>query len=133
VEELDRRLATAEAALATLDEAVALTSRTEVQQESAVLRLVYTFETAWQACQALVQNRGATRIGTAHLTIQAADRIGWFSKDEIEAVFAVLRDRNLVTHTYRADIAEQIETRLATHATALRRWLDILRERATDR
>jgi hypothetical protein len=42
------------------------------------------------------------------------------------------RDRNLAVHMYRGQIGAEIEERLASHATVLRRWLDVLRQRAAD-
>src|SRR6266446_3374091 len=44
---LDMRLAEAEAALATLDEAVGKNVRSLLERDGAILRLVYTFEAVW--------------------------------------------------------------------------------------
>ena len=44
MERLDRRLAEAAAALATLDELAGKSERTLVERDSAVLRLIYSYE-----------------------------------------------------------------------------------------
>ena len=51
MERLDRRLAEAAAALATLDELAGKSERTLVERDSAVLRLIYSYEAVWKACQ----------------------------------------------------------------------------------
>jgi hypothetical protein len=49
MERLDRRLAEAAAALATLDELAGKSERTLVERDSAVLRLIYSYEAVWKA------------------------------------------------------------------------------------
>src|ERR1700724_1165996 len=51
MERLDRRLAEAAAALATLDELAGKSERTLGERDSAVLRLIYSYEAVWKACQ----------------------------------------------------------------------------------
>jgi hypothetical protein len=104
VDEIAKRLADAEAALATLDEAVAIRRRSRIERDGTVLRLVYTFETTWQACQQLLAEHEKIATDTANQTIQAAHRLGWLSRDEIEAINKILHDRNLVAHSYRDEI-----------------------------
>jgi len=79
VDELAKRLADAGAALATLDEAVAMTGRSIIERDGALLRLVYSFETIWQSCQQLLADREEITTRTADQTIQAAHRLGWLS------------------------------------------------------
>jgi len=130
VDEIDQRLADADAALATLDEAVALTGRSVIERDGAVLRLVYTFETTWQVCQQLLAEREKIATRTANLTIQAARRLGWLSDEETAAILKILDDRNLVAHSHRDEIGNEIEARLVVHAAVLRRWLEDSRKRA---
>jgi len=131
VDELAKRLADAGAALATLDEAVAIGHRSRIERDGAVLRLMYTFEAVWQVCQQLLAEREETATRTANQTIRAAGRLGWLTVSETESIIGVLRDRNLVAHSYRDEIGDEIEgRRLLAHAAVLRRWLQILRERA---
>ena len=130
MDELAKRLADAGAALATLDEAVAIGHRSRIERDGAVLRLVYTFEAVWQVCQQLLAEREETATRTANQTIRAAGRLGWLSVSETESIIGVLRDRNLVAHSSRDEIGDEIEARLVAHAAVLRRWLQILRERA---
>lgn len=124
---LERRLAEAEAALATLDEAAAVASNSLVERDSAILRLIYTFEAVWKACQHLLDEREQIEVASPSGTIRAARRLGWLSDADAEAAIKIGQDRNLAVHMYRGRIGEEIEGRLAGHAAVLRRWLEALK------
>lgn len=129
---LERRLAEADAALATLDEAVSKTPRSLIERDSAILRLIYTFESVWKACQELLAEREDIEVGSPNTTIRAARRLGWLSDEDAQAAMRIGRDRNLAVHMYRGEIGAEIEERLAGHAALLHRWLDALRDAAAD-
>jgi hypothetical protein len=61
---LATRLAEAEAALATLDEAVGKEPRSLMERDSAILRMIYTFEAMWKACQQLLAEREDTEVAS---------------------------------------------------------------------
>lgn len=129
---IDRRFAEAEAALLTLEEAVRVAPHSEIERDSAILRLIYTFEAVWKSCQALLAEREDIEVGSANTAIRAARRLGWLSDDEAEAAKNIGKDRNLAVHMYRRQIGAEVEQRLADHAALLRRWLDALRQRADE-
>lgn len=127
---LEARLAEAEAALRTLDETAATASRSLIERDSAILRLIYTYEAIWKACQQLLGERENIEVASPNTAIRAARRLGWLSDEDAEAAIKIGRDRNLAVHMYRGRIGEEIEQRLAGHAAVLHRWLDVLKERA---
>jgi uncharacterized protein YutE (UPF0331/DUF86 family) len=127
---LERRIAEAEAALATLDEAVGKQPRSLMERDSAILRLIYTFEAVWKAYQQLLAEREDTEVASPNTTIRAARRLGWLSDEEAETAMKIGRDRNLAVHMYRGEIGVEIEARLAGHAALLRRWLEALKRHA---
>ena len=129
---IERRLSEAEAALATLDEAVTNASRSLVDRDSAILRLIYTFEAVWKACQQLLGEREDTEVASPNTAIRAARRLGWLSDEDAQAATRIGQDRNLAVHMYRGKIGEEIEDRLSGHAAVLRRWLSELRLRAAE-
>jgi uncharacterized protein YutE (UPF0331/DUF86 family) len=128
---LETRLAEAEAALATLDEAVGQEPRSLMERDSAILRLIYTFEAVWKACQQLLAEREDIEVASANTTIRAARRLGWLSDEDAEAALKINRDRNLAVHMYRGRIGVEIDERLGAHAALLRRWLGALRRLST--
>jgi hypothetical protein len=127
---LERRLA--EAALSTLDEVVAHADRSPIERDGAILRLIYTFEAAWKACQQLLAEREGIGTASPNGTIRAARRLGWLSDEDAQAAIGVGRDRNLAVHMYRGRIGEEVAQRLASHAALLHRWLYALRQRAAE-
>jgi uncharacterized protein YutE (UPF0331/DUF86 family) len=129
---LERRLAEAEAALATLEEVVGKAARSLIERDSAILRLIYTFEAVWKACQHLLAECEGIEVASPNGTIRTARRLGWLSDADADAAMKIGRDRNLAVHMYRGRIGEEIAERLASHAAVLHRWLDALRERAVD-
>ena len=127
---LATRLTEAEAALATLDEVVGREPRSMMERDSAILRLIYTFEAVWKACQQLLAEREDTEVASPNTSIRAARRLGWLSDEDAEAAMKIGRDRNLAIHMYRGQIGAEINERLAAHAAVLRRWLEVLKNRA---
>ena len=127
---LATRLAEAEAALATLDEAVGKEPRSLMERDSAILRMIYTFEAMWKACQQLLAEHEDTEVASPNTSIRTARRLGWLSDEDAEAAMKIGRDRNLAVHMYRGQIGADIDERLSGHAAVLRRWLEALRKRA---
>jgi len=125
---LEMRLAEAEAALGTLDDAVRTADRSLTERDSAILRLIYTFEAVWKACQQVLTERENVEVASPNGAIRAARRLGWLSDPDAEAALKIGRDRNLAVHMYRGRIGEEIAERLAGHAAVLRRWLDAMKE-----
>jgi hypothetical protein len=123
---LERRLAEAAAALGTLDEAVATATRSLIERDSAMLRLIYPFEAAWKACQQALAKREGVEVASPNGAIRAARRVGWLSDGDAKAAIGIGRDRNLAVNMYRGKIGEEIEQRLVGHAAVPRRWLDAL-------
>ena len=101
---LATRLAEAEAALATLDEAVGKEPRSLMERDSAILRMIYTFEAMWKACQQLLAEHEDTEVASPNTSIRTARRLGWLSDEDAEAAMKIGRDRNLAVHMYRGQI-----------------------------
>lgn len=129
---LDRRLAEAEAALTTLEEAVRRNDWSLIERDGAILRLIYTFEAMWKATQQLLAEREGIEVGSPNGTIRAARRLGWLSDEDALSAIGIGRDRNLAVHMYRGQIGTEIAERLAAHVTVLRRWLTALRQHAAE-
>jgi hypothetical protein len=129
MERLERRLAEAGAALATLDELVGKRQRSLVERDSAVLRLIYSYEAVWKACQKLLATLENISAASPNATIRAARNLEWLSDEDARAAIKLGEERNLAVHMYRDQVGQQIEQHLAAHAALLHRWLDGLRKR----
>ena len=128
MERLDRRLAEAAAALASLDELAGKSERTLVERDSAVLRLIYSYEAVWKACQKVLAALENVSAASPNATIRAARALGWLSDEDAQAAIKLGEERNLAVHSDQ--VAQQIEGHLAAHAALLRRWLEALQRRA---
>lgn len=126
---LERRLDEGAAALATLDDVVDRADWSLIERDGAILRLIYTFEAVWKACQQLLTEHEGIEVASPNGTIRAARRLGWLSDEDAQAAIGIGRDRNLAVHMYRGKIGAEIAERLGAHAAVLRRWLDTLVER----
>ena len=91
-----RRLAEAEAALATLDEAVARASASLIERDSAILRLIYTFEAVWKAAALLLEEKEGIAVGSPKGAIRASRRAGLLGDADAE--------RSQVTIFFEAEI-----------------------------
>lgn len=130
MERLERRLAEAGAALATLDELVGKRDRSLVERDGAVLRLIYTYEAVWKACQKLLAACENISAASPNAAVRAARSLGWLSDEDAQAAIKLAEERYLAVHMYRDRVGQQIEQHLEAHAALLHRWLDALRARA---
>ena len=128
--EVDLRIAEAEAALATLDEAIGRSRRSLLERDGAILRLIYTFEAVWKTSQQLLAVGEGIAVASPNAVVRAARRIGWLSDEDARAALDLGNDRNLAVQMYRGEIGAEIEARLAGHTALLRRWLEALQRHA---
>jgi Nucleotidyltransferase substrate binding protein like len=126
---VDDRIAEAEAALVTLDEAIGKSTSSLLERDGAILSLIYTFEAVWKASQQLLAEHEGITVASPNATIRAARRVGWLSDEDARAAFDIANDRNAAVHMYRGEIGAEIERHLAGHAALLRRWLVPLQQR----
>jgi len=129
MERLERRLGEAAAAVATLDELAGKEERTLIERDAVVLRLIYSYEAIWKACQKLLAALENVSAASPNATIRAARNLGWLSDEDARAAIKLGEERNLAVDMYRDEVGERIAQHLAAHAALLRRWLDALRAR----
>jgi nucleotidyltransferase substrate binding protein (TIGR01987 family) len=123
MERLKERLATAETALATLDEALAL-PLTEISRDSSILRFTYSFEAIWKAAQLYLAHVERIETGSPAGVIRGCWKAGLLDARETEELLKMATDRNLTVHTYNQRLAEELYGRLAGHAGLMRRWVE---------
>ena len=103
-----------------------------MERDGAVLRLIYSYEAVWKACQKMLAALENVSAASPNATIRAARALGWLSDEDAEAAIKLGEERNLAVHMYRDQVGQQIEAHLAAHAALLRRWLAALRRRAAE-
>lgn len=111
-----------------LDDAVRQ-PKTEFTRDAAIQRFEFTFELFWKALKADAQAQGLT-VYSPKDSLRAAFRLGVI--EDRPEWFRMLEDRNLASHTYSVETAEQIYSRAAVHAGLIRQTLQKLQTRAAD-
>ncbi len=122
MDRLTHRISIAHRALATLEEALAMPPSNEIR-DAAIKRFEYTFEAAWKAAQAYLQERHGLDAPSPKTAIRASWEVGALDEAQARAAFAMAGDRNLTVHTYNEDLASEIYARLPAHAEVLSGWL----------
>lgn len=124
MERLSQRLATARAALATLNELMRKSVRSKVERDAAIQRFEYTFEATWKAAQLFLREVEGLEVGSPKRAARAGLQVGLFDEAHARQLLAMVDDRNLTVHTYNEPLAEEIHSRLPGHALLLQHWLD---------
>jgi nucleotidyltransferase substrate binding protein (TIGR01987 family) len=114
-----------EAALGRLDNALSRPVD-EFIRDSAIQRFEFTFELFWKALKSFCDDEGL-HVHSPREALRGAFQVGLLPDDE--RFFRMLEDRNLTSHTYSVATAEDIFSRLAGHAAAMRAALTALSER----
>jgi hypothetical protein len=97
MERLARRLPEAASALARLDELLEKSERSLVERDSAVLRLIFTYEAVWKTCQKLLAALENLSAASPNAAIRAARNLGWFSDEDARAAIKLGEERDLVS------------------------------------
>lgn len=71
----------------------------------------YTFELAWKTIQKMTVVHGK-QVGSARQAFQAAFELGWLEESSMGLWTSMIEDRNLTSHTYREEIADQVLARV---------------------
>jgi nucleotidyltransferase substrate binding protein (TIGR01987 family) len=83
----------------------------EIEKEGMVQRFEYTFELAWKTLQDLLLNKGYQDI-TGPNPVLGQSLIDGYIKDE-KLWRAMKRSRELTSHTYNSDVADEIALSIA--------------------
>ena len=130
---LKERLADAEGALATLEEAAGRDDLSVLERDGAILRLVYTFEAMWKTAALLLEEQEGIAVASPKATIRASRQTGLLSDEDAAEMLQIADDRNLTVQMYKGDLGDELADRLASHTRVLRHWLLGLRASPTYR
>lgn len=114
-----------ETALARLADALRQV-KTEWTRDAAIQRFEFTFELAWKTMMHAARTEGVDSGASPKQALKAALRLGWITDDELW--LGMLKDRNMTTHTYKEQVAEDIFDRLPDYQRALSELLARLKQ-----
>lgn len=106
---------------------IAKTNDAEYMHAAVIQAFEYNFELFWKAYQKIA-NREGEKIGSPKQAFAFAFQSGLIKNEEVW--LNILNDRNLTTHTYHRELADQIYTRIAhLYYDAFRDALDIIKSK----
>ena len=120
---LNQRLATLEAALATLEE-IHQHQPSVVVRDATIQRFEYTTEAAWKALKHYLLEHEGIDCNTPKGCIRKALQADLLTEEETESFLQMLDDRNLTSHAYIPDVAEKIASAIPRYAELLKKLTD---------
>jgi nucleotidyltransferase substrate binding protein (TIGR01987 family) len=113
-------------ALDRLGEAVVRPDPDELAMDGTIQRFEFTFELFWKTLRRFLQQEGIDTASPKN-TLRHAYRRGLLDQEQLW--LDMLKDRNLSSHVYNAEIARDLNSRLSAHHRALREAFEQLRHR----
>jgi len=106
-------------ALMRLEEALARSASSDtLVRDATIQRFEFCFELAWKALKfALLTSEGFDTV-SPKATLQKAYAVQWINNEK--QWIDMLTDRNLSSHTYREQLAQEIYSRIGSHAKSIR-------------
>lgn len=102
-----------------------------VMRDAAILRFIYSFETAWKAAQAILAKFESIEAATPRLVVQSCWKANILAEHQADALLKMITDRNLTVHAYDETLAIELARRIPGHAAQITAWLAALRGRLT--
>ena len=104
-------------ALRKLGEFLSLPIENDRDRAGIIQAFEFTYEIAWITIKKMSVDHGKT-IGSPKQAFQAGFELGWIAEDDMPLFISMIKDRNLTSHTYKEDLAEQILKRIQDHHLA---------------
>ena len=111
METLKLRIETAEKALNTL-KAITEEPYSIIVRDAAIQRFEYTFETFWKVVKNYLDVQEGIICNSPKSCFKEAFKAGLLSEEETIKILEMVDDRNLTSHTYREEVAEEIYRRI---------------------
>ena len=119
MEKLIEKLASCQAALATLDEAVQMPFSVIVR-DACIQRFEYSFESTWKLLKKYLEREEGVVCNTPKSCFREAFQSKLLSDAEMKTCMLMTDDRNLTSHDYLEAVAELIYSRLKNYLTVMR-------------
>ena len=97
-------------------------------RDSAIQRFEFTVEIFWKAVKAFLKEMEGIDCRTPKYCVREFFSAGYLDEESTLSLLKMIDDRNLASHTYREEIAEEIFLRLQEYLAILRRIHSRLQE-----
>ncbi len=123
MERLKQRIQIANKALKTLDEVLAIESLNSIERDALIQRFEYSFEAIWKTVKRFLNIVEGIDAISPKTVIRVSMETGLFDEEMTRQALVMADDRNLTSHTYNEELAQQITSRIPQHAVVLKHWL----------
>lgn len=114
------KLTSAEKALAKFEAILADTEKDEKTRDASIQRFEFTSEACWKMLQAVLKEHYMLEVRYPKGCYETAFQVGLIDEALCLELNRSVKDRNLTSHTYHEELAEQIYQRLPSYAKAFR-------------
>jgi nucleotidyltransferase substrate binding protein (TIGR01987 family) len=129
MERLRQRIETANNALTTLEQVLLIEKPSSIERDASIQRFEYSFEAQWKLAKQFLRDFEGIDSGSPKGVIRSCHETGVLTEDETIKALEMVDDRNLTSHTYNEELAEEIYKRLSGYSTLLRKWWTSIRDR----
>lgn len=125
--ELRKKAASAQKALSTLEE-ILNEDFSLIVRDAAIQRFEYTFETIWKATKVYLSEEEGIIANSPKAVFREALTSGLLSDKQVETALKMTDDRNLTTHTYVEEVAQQIFEKLPKYYKLMKQLFEQIKE-----
>ena len=112
-EKLDYKLQNLQRAIERLREAVSAVQASDpnsILQDGLIQRFEFTYELAWKSAKAKLEEQGVTETNSPKSVFRELYQLKWIDDEQIW--LELIKDRNLTSHVYDEQVAEEIASRV---------------------
>lgn len=120
---LKKKIADAAKAFSTFQE-VLHEPYSKISRDAAIQRFEYTVEAVWKCLQLFLREREGLECYSPKACFREAGGAGLLNEDETMKALEMIDDRNLTSHTYQEQLADNIFKRLNSHAKIMGKLLE---------
>ncbi|SMP13958.1 nucleotidyltransferase substrate binding protein, HI0074 family [Desulfurobacterium pacificum] len=98
-------------------------------RNSAIQRFEFTVEILWKTVKTFLKEIEGIECRSPKSCIRGFFSVGYLSEDEVLLLLRMIDDRNLTSHAYIEEVAEEIFRRIVEYEPLIEKIINILEER----
>ncbi|AEH22266.1 nucleotidyltransferase substrate binding protein, HI0074 family [Thermodesulfobacterium geofontis OPF15] len=123
MEKLKRKLEDAKKAIVTLEE-ILMEKYSKIVRDATIQRFEYTFEVAWKLLKEYLYHKEGIVCNSPKSCFREAFSVGLLNEEETVLFIQMTDDRNLTSHTYDEEIAENLYKKVKNYYTLLKSLIE---------
>uniref|UniRef100_A0A7C4JR52 DUF86 domain-containing protein n=1 Tax=Thermodesulfobacterium geofontis TaxID=1295609 RepID=A0A7C4JR52_9BACT len=128
MEKLKRKLSETEKALATLEEILA-EPYSKIVRDATIQRFEYTFEVIWKLLKEYLYHKEGIVCNSPKSCFRESFSVGILDEEETISFLQMTDDRNLTSHTYNEELAENLYKRIKDYWILMKKLFERIKKR----